>query len=223
MKIDAKQLFFSYNKEHTLENISFTIEQGDFVALIGPNGAGKTTLLKILLGEIQPSKGTITINKTTPNKQTRKKIAYVPQKAKIDQLFPGTVEEILNLEKEAIVCDELNTKKLHKKQFKSLSGGEQQRVLIELALKTNPELLILDEPTTGVDQQTEKQFYNFLAHLNKEHNITIILVTHDTSVVPVYAKTVLCLNNSICCHGPSKDTKKLLKKLHSNAVRPHHA
>ena len=221
MNITVKNLSFKHAQEIILDNVSFTIKKGDFVALIGPNGAGKTTLLKILLGELE-AKGQVLLNKQTPQEFSNwKKVAYVPQQQTIDELFPGTVQEILNLEKSLDGCEELNTKHLLTKQFNKLSGGEQQRVLIQLALKTNPELLILDEPTTGVDEKTQAQFYEFIKHLNKEHEITIILVTHDISIVPKYAKNILCLNKKLVCHGPAKDAQKLVKKMHSNNVEVH--
>ena len=186
--IEVKNLSYSYtNQEKILENISFTISKGDLVAIVGHNGSGKSTLIKILLGLLEHKKGKISISK---------KRSYIPQKVNQDNNFPGKVGEILDLE----CCDcglrdevlkSLDVKKFVNKQFKTLSGGQQQRVLIALSLLSNPEILILDEPTVGVDSQTQKGFYNLLKKLNKERNLTILFVTHDTHDAKSYFSKII--------------------------------
>ena len=205
--IDVKKLNYSYNQEETiLENVSFSIEKKDLVAIIGPNGCGKSTLIKILLGILEHKKGNIKI---------KGKLAYIPQKYNQDSNFPGKVKEILDLE----CCDcslrgevlvNLGIENLQEKQFKSLSGGQQQRVLIALSLLSNPDILILDEPTVGVDAKTQEDFYKLLKKLNKERNLTILFVTHDTGMISNYFTKTICVENKKVHIDDAKNTHSLL-------------
>ncbi len=217
--INVTDLSFLYGKHKILENINLTIEENDFIALIGPNGSGKTTLLKILLGFLKPTKGKILRSENL-------RIGYVPQRYTVDKNFPGTVEEILypfqrTKKVEALKKSEVKVQDLLHKKFIDLSGGQQQRVLIALALQKNPNLLILDEPTAGIDIETEQSFYTLLKELNKK-GITIVLVTHEVGVIPTLVKTIFCLNHKICCIGKPKDIPKLLKKMYGPQFITHH-
>ncbi len=238
--LTVSQLSFSYGKHRVLEDINLKITEDDFIAIIGPNGSGKTTLLKLLLGFLEPTRGKII-------RAENLRIGYVPQRYTVDKNFPGTVEEILypfehekrlHLKRIDTLKDTLKEIKvtnknmgakiaevkvndlLHKK-FMDLSGGQQQRVLIALALQKNPNLLILDEPTAGIDIQTEQAFYLLLKELNKK-GITIILVTHEVGLIPTLVKTVFCLNHKICCVGKPKDIPKLLKQMYGPQFTQHH-
>ncbi len=212
--ISVSSLFFSYAENIVLENISFDIKENDFIALIGPNGSGKTTLVKLLLGLLSPSSGQI---KTSISKN---KIGYVPQRYTIDKNFPGTVAEILSPCNTKTIS-QVGIKNLLTKKFINLSGGQQQRVLIALALQKNPRLLILDEPTAGVDVQAQQAFYDLLKQLNKQ-GITIILVTHEVGILSSLVKKVLCINHKICCMGKSKELPQLLKQMYGHEIIHHH-
>lgn len=216
--ITVSSLSFSYGENTVLKNISFEIKEKDFVAIIGPNGSGKTTLIKIMLNLLEAGEGNVKLS------VPKERIGYVPQRYTIDKNFPGTVEEILSVNnndnnnnniKQAGIVD------LLKKKFVSLSGGQQQRVLIALALEKNPKLLILDEPTAGVDIKAQQSFYDLLKELNKK-GITIILVTHEVGVVSSLVKKVLCINHKICCMGKPKEIPKLLKQMYGEHFIHHH-
>ncbi len=226
--IEAEGLSFSYDKEPVLSGISFAIEKGDFVAVIGPNGAGKTTLVKLLLGLLPPGGGSLSIMGTSVEKcRQRSLIGYVPQRHAIDRLFPGTVREILDAKrtKEAKLHPILGIEPLLAKRFVDLSGGQQQRVLIALALLNGPKILILDEPTVGVDPKTEEEFFRLLKHLNREHHLTILMVTHEVGMVPTIAGKVLCLSHNTSHMGPASKTKELLKRAYGSyeTFGDHHA
>lgn len=212
--VSVSSLSFSYGENKVLDNISFEIKEDDFIALIGPNGSGKTTLVKILLGLLPASEGEIKLS------IPKSKIGYVPQRYTIDKNFPGTVKEILSTKDGEIVV-QTGIKELLSQKFISLSGGQQQRVLIALALQKNPKLLILDEPTAGVDIQAQQAFYELLKQLNKK-NITIILVTHEVGILSSLVKKVLCINHKICCVGEPKEMPKLLKQMYGEHFVQHH-
>ena len=205
---------FAYGSNIVLQNISFDIHENDFIALIGPNGSGKTTIIKILLGLLKPSKGEVLLN------ISRQKIGYVPQHHTVDRNFPGTVQEILSTKAKELLTL-VGIESLLKTKFVSLSGGQQQRVLIALALKQNPELLILDEPTAGVDVAAQQSFYQLLQKLNKK-GISIVLVTHEIGVISSLVKRVLCINHTICCSGKPKDVPKLIKEMYGADFLHHH-
>ena len=208
--IKAKNLEYKYGDEKVLENINLEVMRGDFLGLIGPNGSGKTTLLKLILGLNKIQKGKITILGIDIKKFSLwQKIGYVPQKAtNIDQTFPATVEEIIMTattkkttnKQIQDVLKRVNMQKYVKRKIGELSGGEQQRVFIARALLKKPELLILDEPTTGIDKESRDNFYELLNKLNKK-GITIILVSHDTGIITKHVTKVACINKTLHFHG----------------------
>lgn len=241
--IEAQHVSFSHGNQHALDNVSFAIPAGQYVGIIGPNGGGKTTLLKIVMGLIQPAKGEIFIFGETPA-QARKNgsIGYVPQRiAQADFPFPATVREIVQSgrtpligigrrQKESdtkIIDDAMettNVKHLHNRLIGTLSGGERQRVFIARALAAKPRLLILDEPTTGVDASAREQFYALLKKLNTEMGLTIIFVSHDIEVMTDEVGFVLALNQKLLCHCSSHDflSEDTLKRLYGRDVEPNH-
>ncbi len=223
--IKVKDLSFAYNGFPVLEDISFSIQEGDFVAVIGPNGSGKTTLAKLLLGMLAPQKGTIQLfGNEISHEQVSKWIGYVPQKISIDKLFPATVDEILALNGplDHHLHQRLGIEAFHNKRFTELSGGQQQRVVIALALQANPKILILDEPSVGIDLKTQREFYALLKQLNDKENVTIMLITHDVGMIPSYCKSVLCINHKVCCYGPASETPELVKKTYGQLAVMHH-
>ncbi len=217
MAIELSSVGFSYQKNGSvLNDISVKIPSNDFVAIVGPNGSGKSTLLKLLLGLLQPTKGFIKINGQKSSKNYHQ-IGYVPQKTQVSNDFPAKVSELLQLnDTKNIVCTELGIKKLLHRQFKTLSGGEQQKVLIEMALQNNPSIVVLDEPTAGIDFQSQKEFYALLEHLHLHHHITILLVTHDIGMIPKCTKNVLFLHDTKATYVPITKASKTAQRIFSH-------
>lgn len=222
--IDVQDLTFRYGSVSVLERISFTVREGEYLGVIGPNGGGKTTLIKILLGLLRPSEGDVKIFGVDVREfREGYRIGYVPQRlAHADPHFPATVREMVSsgrtprvglfrrfthTDRDAVehAMRTANVHELHDRRMDELSGGQRQRVFIARALAAEPQILILDEPTVGVDPSSQETFYSFLAELNTKHHITILFVTHDIDVIAQEAKSVLCLNHGLICHGSPKD------------------
>lgn len=218
--IEIKDISFEYEETKALDNISMKVEKGDFLAILGPNGSGKSTLLKIMLGLMKPSKGSIKLfGVDSKNFKHREWIGYVSQKSNsFNSGFPATVEEVVagGLAKKAglfrrlpktvdeDVLDALKSVGMEDflgRSISELSGGQQQRVFIARALVAKPKMLILDEPTVGIDHQNVQAFYDMLAALNREKNITLVMVTHDVDTVTDRISHVACLNQTIHFHG----------------------
>lgn len=231
--IEAENLTFSYGTNTVLENVSFSIEEGDYVGIVGPNGSGKTTLLKIILGLLEPTSGWV---KVLGN---RSQIGFVPQRIAEGKLqFPATVEEIVLSGRVSLLrpggrfhaIDEKKARKamevagvlpLKDRLINELSGGQAQRVLIARALCTDPKILVLDEPTVGVDIPSQEEFYGFVKELNETMGITILFVSHDIDVIAHETKTVLCLNRTLICHGPSREVlfSEALEKVYGKKLK----
>jgi zinc transport system ATP-binding protein len=192
--ISVQNVSFSYDDRKLLSQISFSVHKGSFVALLGANGSGKTTLIQLLLGRLKPTLGKISLfGKDIESITDWSFIGYVPQRALFDKNHPATVRELV---REPKICSHLGIFDLFEKQFKTLSGGQQQKVLVALALRHNPKLLLLDEPTVGMDEASCQQFYEVLSHLQRVHGITIVLVTHDLTHIKTYATHLLCIDGS---------------------------
>jgi zinc transport system ATP-binding protein len=218
--IKATGITFGYGGPPVLVDVDMTIHEGDFLAIIGPNGSGKTTLVKILLGLLRPSTGRVEIMGRPIEEFTDwRAIGYVPQKAAhFDALFPASVEEVVGM---ALLSNAqilgrgrgraagsilralrlVGMESFRDAQIGSLSGGQQQRVFIARALVTAPRVLVLDEPTTGVDAETQGRFYDMLDELNEAERITIVLITHDIGIVNRHVTQVACLNQRMVYHG----------------------
>ncbi|WP_342306406.1 ABC transporter ATP-binding protein [Methanolobus sp. ZRKC5] len=217
--IDVKDVWVSYDSVHVLESVTFTVKNKDFLAIIGPNGGGKSTLLKVILGLIKPDKGTVKLLGGDPKKM-RKYVGYVPQYHSSNLDFPITVSDVVlmgrlshkgpfqryNTEDRKAATEALETVgmlEFKDRQIGELSGGQKQRVFIARSLVTKPKILILDEPSTGIDSRMQKEFYELLNRLKSE--IAIIMVTHDISAVSVYVDKIGCLNRKFHYH----DSKEL--------------
>ncbi|MDH7602088.1 MAG: metal ABC transporter ATP-binding protein [Armatimonadota bacterium] len=201
-----------------LDDINLSVNKADFCAIIGPNGAGKTTLLKVILGLVEPKSGEVLVFGKPPRElgAQKAKIGYVPQVSSIDLRFPISVFETVlmgtfarlgvgarprsaDYQAARAALERLGIAELADKPIGRLSAGQRQRVFIARALVNNPELLLLDEPTTGVDTAVTAGFYTLLRQL-KETGITVILVSHDIGVVASYVDSVACLNRSLFAH-----------------------
>lgn len=243
--IEAHNLTFSYGDSPVLDKVSFAIEKGDYVGIIGPNGGGKTTLLKILVGLLKPQSGTVSLFGTDITKlKDRSAIGYVPQRVAQENLsFPATVYEVVEsgliakkglfgnstaADKEAIerALKISNIYDLKNRLMSSLSGGQRQRVYVTRALATNPEVLILDEPFTGVDTVSQKDFYAFLRDLNTNQHLTILFVSHDIDTITKEIKSVLCLNRGLFCFGAKEiiHAENTIEKIYGKEITHiHHA
>ncbi len=188
-----------------VNNISFEVSSGELVSLIGLNGAGKTTILKLILGSIKPTNGQVAIH--------TKRIGYVPQRFEFDRSIPLTAKELLSIYSGAsseVILQKLKEVKadhLANKFIGGLSGGEMQRVLIANALLQEPELLLMDEATAGLDVEGEKDFYCLMDELHKKYSFTIVMVSHDIHLVFKHATRVICVNKRICCTGSPKEIR----------------
>jgi zinc transport system ATP-binding protein len=212
-QLKIKDLTYAYhNKENVLENINLTIEDKDFIAIIGPNGGGKSTLLKLILGINDIQKGTI---------EKISNIGYVPQNTNINTSFPIKVIEVVVMghikdkralfgyTKSEIACAmdalrQVGMEEYSNTKIGSLSGGQRQRVMIARALCSHPKILLLDEPTSSIDVEGQKQIYKLLKELNKY--ITIVVVSHDISIILGFATKVAHVNKKLTFHNI--DTKK---------------
>lgn len=218
--IKLENVSFRYQNEEVLDHISLEVEQGDFVGIIGPNGSGKTTLLRIILGRLAPQKGLVYLfGQSIPQFKNWPRIGYVPQKATFsDASFPVTVEELvmegriaqrglihfLTAEDNKAVRAALQAVDMAgvaKRLMRELSGGQQQRVFIARALASEPELLILDEPTVGVDIESQEEFYELLSKLRKTKGLTLVMVSHDVEVVVNEVNKLICINKQLVYHG----------------------
>ncbi len=216
--LKVENLNVELGEERILENLSFEVKEGDVLTILGPNGAGKTVLLKTLLG-LLPYKGKI---EWTPGI----KIGYVPQRLPFIKDIPMSVWEFFKL-KEA---SEKETKEIFnsiglkedilEKKIGDLSSGQFQRILVGWALILNPQILLFDEPTTGIDISGQESIYNLLEKLRKERSLTILLVTHDLSIVYKLATNCLCLNKKMLCYSiPKELTSERLSQLYGGEIK----
>jgi len=204
--------------ERILENLSFEVKEGEVLTILGPNGAGKTVLLKTLLG-ILPYQGEIEWKKGV-------KIGYVPQRLPFIKDVPMSVKEFFDLknvsgkESEEILGSIGLEKDILEKKIGDLSSGQFQRILVGWALVGNPQVLLFDEPMTGIDISGQESVYNLLEKLRKERNLTILLVTHDLSIVYKFATNCLCLNKKVLCYSVPKElTTERLSQLYGGGIK----
>ncbi|MBI4233057.1 MAG: metal ABC transporter ATP-binding protein [Chloroflexi bacterium] len=219
--VSFQHVSFRYDGAWVIEDLSLEVHQGDFLALVGPNGGGKTTLLKLALGLLRPQQGEIKLfGADAESFRWWSKVGYVPQRASgFEAQFPGTVGEVVaqgeyrhpsplgffrrklsaSVER---ALEEVELWESRGERVSTLSTGQQQRVLIARALVRHPQLLLLDEPTSGVDATAQESFYALLRKLHREQGLTIFLVSHDIGVVMKEANRIACVNRKLTFHGP---------------------
>lgn len=198
--IEAKGLEFGPKAAPVLRDVSLRVDPGEIVTLVGPNGSGKSTLLRLMIGALAPRRGTV-------RRARGLRIGYVPQSLVLDPSLPITVRRFLDLphrvgdaEAEAALAQSGADGIAHK-QMAALSGGQFQRVLLARAVLNQPQLLILDEPTQGLDQPGQAAFYRRIAALRREMGCAVLMVSHELHVVMSASDRVICLNGHVCCEG----------------------
>jgi zinc transport system ATP-binding protein len=202
--ISVQDLSFSYQQQQVISGLSFAVKERDFIGLIGTNGAGKTTLLRMIVGLLKPTSGQIRLFGQDLNKfKAWERIGYVPQKNAFNTLFPATVREVVlsgltgrsklfrklgkadhQKAEDALLAMGIND--LKDKRIGELSGGQQQRVFLARALINSPSLLILDEPTVGIDTETQESFFHMIKHMHQHHHMTFLMVSHDLDMIRSY-------------------------------------
>ena len=238
--IEVKNLSFSYGNENVLKNINLNIHEGDYLGVIGPNGSGKTTLLKLMLGLLKSNDGEIKLfGKPISEFKEWYKIGYVSQKAvNFDPLFPVTVWEVVAMgrlgrrklgaplgkrDEKAIdnALSDVGMENFRNRLIGDLSGGQQQRVFIARALAGEPSVVFLDEPTTGVDIETQDQFYSLLGNLNKKKDLTLVLISHDVDAIAHEATELACINQTLIYHGEPEGfmSSEYLEKLYGKNLK----
>ena len=232
--VEINNLTVKYPDVKALDNVSFTVNQGDFLGIIGPNGAGKSTLFDVMLNLNTKYQGALKFfgEDIKKSKKYLKEIGYVPQKPIFEKNFPATVNDVvrMGLRKESDenkidkILQQLWIHELSNRRIGELSGGQLQRVFIAKALVNNPKILILDEPVTGIDQQSIELFYSILRELNSKQKITIIWSSHDLDAVNKLANHVACLNRTLFFHGMSEkffSDDKLVKQYSEASMQEH--
>jgi zinc transport system ATP-binding protein len=228
--IEISDLWFSYNAMPVLRDVNLRIRAGSHACIVGPNGGGKSTLLKLILGLLKPDRGTIRLFGETPEKG-RRKTGYTPQYGLFDPKFPATVFDVVltgrighggsrGSDRAAAgeALREVGLADLSKRSFAALSGGQRQRVLIARALASEPEMLLLDEPTAGLDIAAEEEFHDLLAHLGRK--LTLLIVSHDVGFVSDLVDTVVCVNReTVMVHPTAELTGELFSELYGRDVR----
>ncbi len=211
--IAFNKVCFGYGQQEVLHNVSFSLPRNTLTGIVGPNGGGKTTLLKLLLGLLQPRYGSVKVLDKAPA-AVRHRIGYVPQLFEFDQRYPVSVCDVVlagrvernrfgfyrRSDREATrqALERVGMLKRAKRAFSDLSGGERQRILIAQALVTDPELLLLDEPTANVDTRAAHDLHRLFTELSKE--LTVVMVSHNHSVVAAHATHILCVNRTADLH-----------------------
>lgn len=214
--IEVRDLAFGYTKENIFEHVNFAVEKGDFAAVIGDNGVGKSTMVRLLLGFLKPTVGEIFVDGKPLVSISKTNVGYLPQNGGSNAAaFPATCEEIVlsslykkigfgrfpgkeHKKKALAALEQVGMLEKRKALIGELSGGQQQRVMLARVLAGDPEVLILDEPTVGVDAESVDHLLHILHHLNIEKKVTIIMVTHDIDKVGPFANRVLCLSEGAC-------------------------
>lgn len=234
--VEFDSVSFRYQASPVLNKVTLAVREGEFLGLVGPNGGGKSTLLKLIMGLIKPDEGSVRIFGTSPKKASRR-VGYVPQFAKFPSDFPITVEETVLMgriqpgrlwqryskEDRNIahkVMSETGVAEFANRTIDQLSGGQLQRVLIARALATEPELLLLDEPTANVDSHQEKGVFELFKELNKR--MSIIVISHDIGFITDYVDRVACLNKELLCHETHAITPDVIEQMYGDHVHMIH-
>ena len=234
--VEMQDVSFSYDGRAVLEDVDVYIPRGDFTGIVGPNGGGKTTLLKLMLGLLRPDRGQVRVLGRPPHEVSRR-IGYVPQSFSYNRRLPITVGDVVMMGRLAVdrnlgprtahlrerareALEQVSVSELIDRRFGDTSAGQQQRVLIARALATDPEILMLDEPTASLDAAAEGDIYDLLRELNER--MTVVLITHDLGFVSGVVQSVLCVNRRVRRHPTSEMGQisgELLEELYGRELR----
>lgn len=215
---ELHDVWVRYNVKWILKSIYLKCYEGEILGIVGPNGGGKSTLLKVILGLVRPEKGSVRLFGRMPDKRGGLEVGYLPQISHADRSFPVTVLDVVLMglygrtgffkrpgrsakEIAMNMLSRINMADYAKESFGTLSGGQQQRVNVARALVSKPKLLVLDEPSTGIDTVAQEEFYELLAEFRDELGISVIMVSHDIGVITAHADSVACLNTQLHYHG----------------------
>lgn len=214
--LKCENVYMNYDSTKAVNGVSFSVDEGDFLCIVGENGAGKSTLLKGILGLQKISEGRVIFNGIK-----KSEIGYLPQRTQVQKDFPAAVKEVVlsgrigrkgklfySAEDRQIAAENMETMKIsdiRNKSFNELSGGQQQRVLLARALCATDRLLLLDEPTAGLDPFVTEDMYRLIEHLNSEHGVTVIMVTHDIKSAVKYANKILCMEHDSDFFGTTQE------------------
>jgi zinc transport system ATP-binding protein len=222
--IDVSRVWFSFNGQPVLQDVDLKVQRGDFLVIIGPNGGGKTTLLKLMLGLLEPTRGTVRVFGQPPLK-TAHRIGYVPQNVHINKTFPVSVMDVVLMGRlrsgrgwsrhtredqlaAQAALDQMRVWEHRSRRIGELSGGQLQRVFIARALVLKPEILFLDEAMASIDAQTRGEFHEILQELNR--SVTIVAVSHDIMALSRHATSVACVNRDLHYHDSGEITQPMM-------------
>jgi len=222
--IELDHVWFSYQGSPVLVDVTFALPRGEFLGIIGPNGGGKTTLLRLMVGLLNPDRGTIRVLGQEPSVASSK-VGYVPQDTDFNRGFPISVLDVALMgrlsrlrrgrgyskedrEKVEQILERVGMLEYRERPIGKLSGGQRQRVFIARALATEPEILFLDEPTAGVDRDFRTDLYDILRELNQE--VTIVVITHDIGVVSRHMRSIACVNKHFIFHEGGQITQEMI-------------
>ncbi len=222
--IEVNGVWYAFNGQPVLKDVDLTVLPGDFLVVIGPNGGGKTTLLKLMLGLLEPTRGTVRVFGQSPAKAAHR-IGYVPQNVHINKTFPISVLDVVLMgrlrtgrgwsrhtrqdrKSAQAALEQVGIWELQERRIGELSGGQLQRVFIARALVSKPEILFLDEAMASIDAQSRSEFYETLAELNR--TVTIVAVSHDLMILSSHVKSVACINRDLHYHDSGEITQEML-------------
>ncbi|MEJ2760210.1 MAG: ABC transporter ATP-binding protein [Gammaproteobacteria bacterium] len=231
--VEIEDLSFSYGEVPVLEHVSLTIGKEEFFGIIGPNASGKSTLLRLMLGLMEPDRGSVRLLDTSP-RQARTRVGYVPQHPGYRREFPVSVRDVvlmgrlgvtaplgryssLDRAKAREAMQAVQVDDIADRNIAGLSGGQAQRMLIARALACEPEILILDEPTSNIDLRAEESIFALLKQYNAR--MTIIIVSHDVAFISAYVNRVGCLNRTLVCHATGDISGKTIEELYGTDVK----
>lgn len=228
----VENLTVALNGQEVLKNVSFSIEKEGLYVIVGPNGGGKTTLVKTILNLLKPAHGSIYIF-DQPNQEYLRNnvVGYLPQRASFKRDFPIRVYDVVKMglreksncrEHVLAALEKVGMGQFSQANFSTLSGGQQQRVLIARAIVSRPKLLIMDEPTTGLDYESQSEFYSLIKSFVEE-GTTVLMVTHDVGFAMDFSDQIFCINRTLVCHVSSQEKFSMdsfLVKLYGYGVKP---
>ncbi len=229
--VEMQGVYFSYDGDPVLENVSFALAPMKFVSVVGPNGGGKTTLIKLILGLLRPASGNVTVLGRSPE-EARPRIGYMPQDVTLDPKFPIRVIDVVlmgllgsgtfryssdEIAAAEHALDDVHLLDLRNRHISTLSGGQKRRVLIARALACDPDLLLLDEPMASLDLLVERELYKILKDLSKK--LTVVMVSHDLAFVSTVVEDVICVNKSVAVHPTAELDGELFSKMFGRDIR----